>query len=94
MSPQTPNRDTSKAKFPARVVVSVLFVVCLFGMMAGELWNSTKISCGEMRATHKKVPLWKYALSPITTFVKREESLFFSRFACTDLYGGLARICG
>ena len=94
MAPQTPNRDTSKAKFPARVVVSVLFVVCLFGMMAGELWNSTKISCGEMRATHKKVPLWKYALSPITTFVKREESLFFSRFACTDLYGGLARICG
>lgn len=94
MMPRKPDRDISKAKIPARVVVSILFVVCLFGMMAGELRDSAKISYGDMRAMHKKVPFWKYALSPIATFVKRGESLFFCRFACTDLYGGLARICG
>ena len=93
MMPRVPDRNTSKAKFPARVV-AILFVVCLFGMMTGELWDSTKTSYGNLRATHKKVPLWKYALGPIATFVKRGESLFFCRFACTDLCGGLARICG
>ena len=94
MTPRTSDQETPRAKFPARVVVSVLFVACLFGMMAGELRSSAKTYYEDMKAMGKKVPLWKYSLGPIAFFVKTGQNLFFCRFVCADLYGGIARVCG